>query len=95
MALSVKLYRVVGKGKDRRYVAIDLGRRGRRSNDALDWGFPLVRGSDSQRLPSSSETLGGAGGTGWSFGRESLSNRDSSTAIPQKEKSAGTREAIR
>ena len=24
MALSVKLYRVVGKGKDRRYVAIDL-----------------------------------------------------------------------
>jgi len=35
-----------------------------------------------------SETLGGAGGTGWSFGRESLSNRDSSTAIPQKEKSA-------
>jgi hypothetical protein len=45
-------------------------------------------GSDSQRLPSSSETLGGAGGTGWSFGRGSLSNRDSSTAIPQKGKSA-------
>ena len=31
MALSVKLYRVVGKGKDRRYIPIDLGRRGRRS----------------------------------------------------------------
>jgi hypothetical protein len=28
MALSVKWYRVVGKGKDRRYVPIDLGRRG-------------------------------------------------------------------
>jgi hypothetical protein len=28
MALSVKLYRVVGKGADRRYVPIDLGRRG-------------------------------------------------------------------
>jgi hypothetical protein len=26
VALSVKLYRVVGKGKDRRYVAIDLWR---------------------------------------------------------------------
>jgi hypothetical protein len=33
MALSVKLYRVVGKGKDRRYVAIALGRRGRRSKE--------------------------------------------------------------
>ena len=31
MALSVKLYRVVGKGKDRRYIPIDLERRGRRS----------------------------------------------------------------
>jgi len=31
MASSVKLYRVVGKGKDRRYVLIGLGRRGRRS----------------------------------------------------------------
>ena len=29
MALSVKLYRVVGKGKDRRYIPIDFGRRGR------------------------------------------------------------------
>ena len=28
MALSVKLYRVVGKGKDRRYVPIDLGTAG-------------------------------------------------------------------
>jgi hypothetical protein len=25
MALSVKLYRVVGKGKDRRYIPIDWG----------------------------------------------------------------------
>jgi hypothetical protein len=33
MALSVKLYRVVGKGKDRRYIPIDLGRRGRRSKE--------------------------------------------------------------
>jgi hypothetical protein len=33
MALSVKSYRVVGKGKDRRYVAIDLQRRGRRSKE--------------------------------------------------------------
>jgi hypothetical protein len=35
MALSVKLYRVVGKGKDRRYVPIDLGRRGRRSKEEV------------------------------------------------------------
>jgi hypothetical protein len=33
MALSVKLYRVVGKVKDRRYVPIGLGRRGRRSKE--------------------------------------------------------------
>lgn len=31
MALSVKLYRVVGKGKGRRSVAIDVERRGRRA----------------------------------------------------------------
>ena len=31
MAFSVKSYRVVVKGKDRRYVPIDVGRRGRRS----------------------------------------------------------------
>jgi hypothetical protein len=35
MALSVKLYRVVGKGKDRRYVPIDLGRREGRSKEAV------------------------------------------------------------
>jgi hypothetical protein len=34
MALSVKLYRVVGKGKDRRYIPIDLGRRGRQLFDS-------------------------------------------------------------
>jgi hypothetical protein len=30
-----------------------------------DWSFPLVRGSDSQRLPSSSEALAGAGAVAW------------------------------
>jgi hypothetical protein len=39
MALSVKLYRVVGKGKDRRYVPIDLGRRGRRSKEEATGPF--------------------------------------------------------
>jgi hypothetical protein len=33
MALSVRLYRVVGKGKDRRSIPIELGRRGRRSKE--------------------------------------------------------------
>jgi hypothetical protein len=41
MALSVKLYRVVGKGKDRRYVAIDLERRGRRSKEDVTGPFYL------------------------------------------------------
>jgi hypothetical protein len=45
MALSVKLYGVVGKGKDRRYVAIDLERRGRRSKE----DFP---GSSTPSHPS-------------------------------------------
>jgi integrase len=44
MALSVKLYRVVGKGKDRRYVAIDLGRRGRRSKEEVTGPFYLRYG---------------------------------------------------
>jgi hypothetical protein len=44
MALSVKLYRVVGKGKDRRYVPIDLGRRGRRSKEDVTGPFYLRYG---------------------------------------------------
>jgi hypothetical protein len=44
MALSVKLYRVVGKGKDRRYVAIDLERRGRRSKEDVTGPFYLRYG---------------------------------------------------
>jgi hypothetical protein len=39
MALSVKLYRVVGKGKDRRDFPIDLGRRGRRSKEEVTGPF--------------------------------------------------------
>jgi hypothetical protein len=42
MALSVKLYRVVGKGKDRRYIPIDLGRRGRRSKEEVTGPFYLL-----------------------------------------------------
>jgi hypothetical protein len=44
MALSVKLYRVVGRGKDRRYVAIDLKRRGRRSKEDVTGPFYLRYG---------------------------------------------------
>ena len=44
MALSVKLYRVVGKGKDRRYIPIDLGRRGRRSKEEVTGPFYLRYG---------------------------------------------------
>jgi hypothetical protein len=44
MALSVKLCRVVGKGKDRRYVAIDLWRRGRRSKEEITGPFYLRYG---------------------------------------------------
>ena len=44
MALSVKLYRVVGKSKDRRYVPIDLGRRGRRSKEEVTGPFYLRYG---------------------------------------------------
>jgi hypothetical protein len=44
MALSVKLYRVVGKGKARRYVLIDLGRRGRRSKEEVTGPFYLRYG---------------------------------------------------
>ena len=44
MALSVKLYRVVGRGKDRRYVAIDLKRRGRRSEEDVTGPFYLRYG---------------------------------------------------
>src|SRR5580704_10045523 len=44
MALSVKLYGVVGKGKDRRYVPIDLGRRGRRSKEEVTGPFYLRYG---------------------------------------------------
>jgi hypothetical protein len=44
MALSVKLYRVVGKGKDRRYIPIDLARRGRRSKEYVTGSvLPAVR----------------------------------------------------
>src|SRR5580704_7204065 len=44
MALSVKLYRVVGEGKDRRDVPIDLGRRGRRSKEDVTGPFYLRYG---------------------------------------------------
>jgi hypothetical protein len=44
MALSVKLYRMVGKGKDRRYILIDLGRRGRRSKEEVTGPFYLRYG---------------------------------------------------
>jgi hypothetical protein len=44
MSLSVKLYRVVGKGKDRRYLPIDLGRRGRRSKEDVTGPFYLRYG---------------------------------------------------
>jgi integrase len=44
MALSVRLYRVVGKGKDRRYVRIELGRRGRRSKEEFTGPFYLRYG---------------------------------------------------
>jgi hypothetical protein len=45
MALSVKLYRVVGKGKDRRYIPIELGRRGRRSKEEFTGPFYLRYGA--------------------------------------------------
>jgi hypothetical protein len=48
-----------------------------------DWGFPLVRGSDSPRLPPSSETLAEIGGTGGCDGGP-MSNRYFSTPIPHK-----------
>jgi hypothetical protein len=32
-----------------------------------DWSFPVVRGSDSRRLPPSSTALVGIGGGGWHF----------------------------
>ena len=44
MALSVKLYRMVGKGTDRRYVPIDLGRRGRRSKEDFTGPFYMRYG---------------------------------------------------
>jgi len=44
MALSVKLYRVVGKGKDRRYIPINLGRRGRRPKEEFTGPFYLRYG---------------------------------------------------
>jgi hypothetical protein len=44
MVLSVKLYRVVVKGKDRRYIPIDLGRRGRRSKEDVTGPFYLRYG---------------------------------------------------
>jgi len=37
-----------------------------RRDSVTDWSLPLVRGADSRRLPSSSEVLADAGGTGWS-----------------------------
>jgi hypothetical protein len=46
MALSVKLYGVVGKGKDRRYIPIDLGRRGRRSKEEVTGPFYLRDGAN-------------------------------------------------
>jgi hypothetical protein len=39
--MSVKLCRVVGRGKDRRYIPIDLGRRGGRSNEDVRGPFYL------------------------------------------------------
>jgi hypothetical protein len=45
MAFSVKLYRVAGKGKDRRYVPIDLVRRGRRSKEEITGPFYLRYGA--------------------------------------------------
>ncbi len=45
MALSVKLHRLVGKGKDRRYVPIDLGRRGWRSKEDVTGPFYLRFGA--------------------------------------------------
>ena len=44
MALSLKLYRVVGKSMDRRYIPIDLGRRGRRSKEEVTGPFYLRYG---------------------------------------------------
>jgi hypothetical protein len=44
MALSVKLHWEVGKAKDRRYIAIDLGRRGRRSKEEVTVPFYLRYG---------------------------------------------------
>ena len=44
MALSMKLYRVVGKGKDRRYIPIAFGRRGRRSKEDVTGPFYLRYG---------------------------------------------------
>jgi hypothetical protein len=57
------------------------------SDCTTDWSFPLVRGSDSQRLPSASEALGDASGARWGVDGRSMSNRDSST-IAKKSKSA-------
>lgn len=42
--MSVKLYRVVGKGKDRRYVPFDLRRRGRCSKEKFTGPFYLRYG---------------------------------------------------
>ncbi len=50
MALSVKLYRVVGKGKDRRYIPIDLGRRSKEE----------ITGFQNWGVIYSTENLGGA-----------------------------------
>ena len=71
MALSVELYRVVGKGKDRRYVPIDLGRRGRRSKEEVtgNWRqwygcvnehngwFPAISGWSRGRKKRSSSSI--------------------------------------
>ncbi len=50
MALSVKLYRVVGKGKDRRYIPIDLGRRGRRPKEDFTGPFYFRYGVNTNPL---------------------------------------------
>ena len=50
MALSVRLYRVVGKGKDRRYIPIELGRRGRRSKEEFTGPFYLRYGAKYEHV---------------------------------------------
>jgi hypothetical protein len=45
MALRVKLHRVVGKDRDRRYVPVEFGRRDRRSKEEFAGPFYLRYGT--------------------------------------------------